>query len=107
MTDLSDEHVVSLTSIIDTLTLEDVKEAIEQLQSDGITSDEELPFLRTTYNRMSDEVCEKLHSFGLLFMPKVIGTHIDWVGNVYAIFDPEQFTHSDAIEWLNKKYKED
>lgn len=92
-------------SAVNELSIETVKEAIEQLHRDGITADSELPFLRSTYNHASVELCKKLQSFGLSFVPEIIGTHLKWVGNVYAIYNPEVFDYQEAIKWIRMKYQ--
>lgn len=78
------EEKMALKDAVNELSIEAVKEAIEQLHRDGITADSELPFLRPTYNHVSVELCKKLQEFGLLFVPKIIGTHLKWEGNVYV-----------------------
>lgn len=105
MTEFSDEEIESFKTAINELSIENAREAIEQLRRDGITADSELPFLRPTYNRVSCELCKKLQSFGLLFLPIVIGTYLEWEGNVYAIYNPEQFNYEEAVEWLKIKYQ--
>ncbi len=105
MTSSSKKDIESLKAATDELSSETAKEAIEQLRRDGITADSELPFLRPTYNHASLELCKKLQSFGLLFVPEVIGTHLEYEGNVYAIYNPEMFDYEDAVEWPKVKYQ--
>lgn len=100
-----EEQIESIKDAINELSIETAKKAIEQLQRDGITDDGELPFLRTTYNHASSELCNKLRSLGLSFMPQTIGTHLTLEGNVYAIYNPDIFDYEEAIKWLITKYQ--
>lgn len=105
MTSSSEEQIKSLRTEINELSIETAKKAIDQLHRDGITADSELPFMRPTYNHASSELCKKLKSFGLSFVPKTIGTYLAWEGNVYAIYNPDMFNYEEAIEWLKIKYQ--
>jgi len=97
------KEIESFKTAVNELSIEDAKEAIEQLHRDGITADGELPFLRPTYNHASRDLCKKLQSFGLPFLPEIIGIYLE--GNVYAIYNPEQFNHEEAVEWLKIKHQ--
>jgi len=104
MTD-SPEEKMEIKAAVNELSIETAKEAIEQLQRDGISDDSELPFSRPIYNYASVELCKKLQGFGLSFVPEIIGAHLKLEGNVYAIYNPEMFDYEEAIEWLRMKYQ--
>ena len=106
MTKYDEEMRKSQIMAINELSFECAKEAIKQLKHDGVTSDSELPFIRSTYNHVSLELCAKLQSLGLVFLPNVIGTFLEDMGNVYAIYNPEILTQREAVKWLKMKYKQ-
>lgn len=105
MSSLSEDGLNLLKASINELSIENAKNAIDQLNYDGITVDNELPFLGSTYNQLPEELCKKLQGFGIPFLPKVIGTYLTKEGNVFAIYNPSIFNPDEAISWLKIWYK--
>ena len=105
MTNIQGVSITALKTSIAQLSIDAASVAIEQLLRDGITSDSELPFVRPTYNLASRDLCEKLRSLGLPFLPDVIGTYLETEGGVYAIYNPDLFSFREAIDWLGTKFQ--
>lgn len=92
--------IESIIAGVNDLTFSEAEEAINQLTAQGITKDSELPFLRIIYNHAEKELCQKLGELGCPFIPEIIGTYLYQEGNVYAIYNPDLFDYSSAIEWI-------
>lgn len=73
---------------------------IEQLETYGIVSDYNLSISRVVFDQAGKELIEHLKTEGFSGDLFIIGRYIDYVGNVYAIYDTSRFEMNEAREWL-------
>lgn len=84
------------------IAIEEVREAVEELQLEGLVTEGKTPFSRTHFNTCFAEIEALLQRAGYHRPLDVVG----YQGQAYAMFDPSRWEAVEVLRWL-KEYVEE
>ena len=100
MSPISKTQLDEILKIVEQIKFEDVFEAMKIFNTNGIASDEQMPYTRVVYENAEKELCQKLTTLGFSCEPKIAGKYIRNQGNRYAVYNPDIYNVIEALEWL-------
>ena len=102
MSSISKTELNKLLKVIEQTEHEEFCEARETFNKNGIVEDTQLPYTRVVFDSAGERLCQKLVNVGFSCKPKIIGIYIRDYGNCYAVYNPNVYSSTEAVEWLKK-----
>lgn len=82
----------------------EIQYIVEQLEKNGILSDCNLSYTRIVFDQAGRELLEYITLHGFSGALSFTCIYIEYVGNVYAIYDANRFDLECARHWLFQEY---
>ena len=89
-------NVEQLKRSVNRMELDDIRQAVDELQMDGLVTDGKTPFTRVHFNTCFAEIEALLQRAGYHRQLDVVG----YQGLAYALFDPARWEAVEVLRWL-------
>ncbi|HBO4180090.1 TPA: transcriptional regulator [Pseudomonas aeruginosa] len=95
-------NVEQLKRSVNRMELDDIRQAVDELQMDGLVTDGKTPFTRVHFNTCFAEIEALFQRAGFHRPLDVLG----YQGEIYALYDPSRWEAVEVLRWL-KEYREE
>lgn len=95
-------NVEQLKRSVNRMELDDIRQAVDELQMDGLVTDGKTPFTRVHFNTCFAEIEALFQRAGFHRPLDVVG----YQGEIYALYDPSRWEAVEVLRWL-KEYREE